>query len=293
MKIGLIDVDGHNFPNLALMKISAFHRNCGDSVEWVNYLDRYDKVYMSKVFTFSNEARVCIQADEVVRGGTGYKMYDNLFCDNVNPDYSLYPQYKEAYGFLTRGCIRKCSWCIVPKKEGAIKPYRDIEEVLQGRKSAILMDNNILASDYGLQQLEKIIRLKCKVDFNQGLDARLVTDEIAKLLSRVKWLKYIRFACDTSAAIEPVIRAIETLNEYGVKSYRMFIYCLVNSDLKEAENRVLSIDHAGAVPFAQPYIDFTPQFNVPDEQKHFARWVNHRATFKSCAWKDYKYNIQE
>jgi tRNA A37 methylthiotransferase MiaB len=219
-------VDGHHFPNLALMKLAACHRQNGDTVEWVNHLERYDKVYQSKVFTFMPDVSVCVQADETVKEGTGYKMYDELFCDDTEPDYSIYPQYPHAYGFLTRGCVRHCPWCIVPKKEGNIRAYRDIETVLQGRKTAILMDNNVLASDFGLQQLEKIIDLKCKVDFNQGLDSRLVTDEIAKLLSKIKWIRFLRFSCDTTPAVEPLLRAIEKLNRYGVKNYRIFVYRL-------------------------------------------------------------------
>jgi radical SAM superfamily enzyme YgiQ (UPF0313 family) len=186
MKIGLIDIDGHNFPNLALMKIANYHRQNGDTVEWVNHLQHYDKIYQSKVFTFTPDNPFAVQADEILKGGTGYKMYNELFCDDTEPDYSIYPQYAHAYGFLTRGCTRNCAWCIVPQKEGGIRPYRDIETVLQGRKTAILMDNNVLASNHGLQQLEKIADLKCKVDFNQGLDSRLVTDEIAQLLSKIK-----------------------------------------------------------------------------------------------------------
>jgi hypothetical protein len=156
MKTGLIDVDGHHFPNLALMKITNYHKSVGDTVEWVNYLERYDKVYQSKVFTFTRDIDTFVQTDEIVKGGTGYKMYDELFCDDREPDYTLYPQYLHAYGFLTRGCIRNCPWCIVPAKEGEIRAYRDIETVLQDRKTAILMDNNVLASNHGLQQLEKI-----------------------------------------------------------------------------------------------------------------------------------------
>jgi radical SAM superfamily enzyme YgiQ (UPF0313 family) len=129
MKIGLLDVDGHNFPNLALMKLANYYRQNGDTVEWVNHLERYDKVYQSKVFTFTDDIKTAVQADEVIRGGTGYKLYGELFCDGTEPDYSMYPQYQHAYGFLTRGCVRNCAWCIVPKKEGGVRAYRDIETV--------------------------------------------------------------------------------------------------------------------------------------------------------------------
>lgn len=137
MKTGLIDVDGHNFPNLALMKIASFHRLRGDTVEWVNCFERYDRVYLSKVFTFTPDFNVCIDAAETVRGGTGYDMSVKLDeeVDRSYPDYSIYPKLddgKTAYGFLTRGCIRKCAWCIVPRKEGMIAPYMDIEEILGG-----------------------------------------------------------------------------------------------------------------------------------------------------------------
>ncbi|KAA6331815.1 hypothetical protein EZS27_019610, partial [termite gut metagenome] len=111
MKIGLIDVDGHNFPNLALMKLAAYHRNLNDTVEWINYLEQYDKVYQSKVFTFTSDVSTFVHADEIIKGGTGYKMYNDLFCDDTEPDYTLYPQFQHAYGFLTRGCTRNCAWC--------------------------------------------------------------------------------------------------------------------------------------------------------------------------------------
>ena len=296
MKIGLIDVDGHSFPNLALMKISAFHKTMGDSVEWVNYLDSYDKVYASKVFTFTPDIRTCIQSDEIVRGGTGYGNYETLFCDDMEPDYYLYPiskwyNNKTAYGFLTRGCIRKCPWCIVPKKEGIVKPYRDIETVLQNRSTAILMDNNVLASDYGLSQIEKIVDLKCKVDFNQGMDSRLVTGEVAKLLSKVKWLRYIRFACDSPEAVDPLISAIEKLNKYGVKNYKIFVYLLVG-DVCEANRRSEIMKNLGVIPFAQPYRDFCNNIEPTDEQKKFARYVNRKEIYKTISWKDYKTSIR-
>ena len=154
MNIGILAVDS-NFPNLALMKISAYHKARGDQVEWYNPLCKYDK---EKVLPIE--------------------------VDRLQPDYSIYNiDSNLSYGFLTRGCPNRCKWCVVPKKEGKISPYMDIEEITAGRKKAILMDNNILASNYGLQQIEKIIKLGIKVDFNQGLDARLITDEIARLLA--------------------------------------------------------------------------------------------------------------
>ena len=162
MKIGLIDVDGHKFPNFALMKIANYHRLQGDTIDRVNHLERYDKVYQSKVFTFTPDVSTIVQTNESIKGGTGYKMYNELFCDDTEPDYSLYPQYEHAYGFLTRGCVRHCPWCIVPKKEGEIRPYRDIEAVLQGRKTAVLMDNNVLASAHGVKNYRIFVYLLVK-----------------------------------------------------------------------------------------------------------------------------------
>jgi len=287
MKIGLIDVDGHKFPNFALMKIANHHRQQGDTVEWVNHFERYDKVYKSKIFTFTPDNSFAVQSDEIVKGGTGYKIYNDLFCDDTEPDYTLYPQYQHAYGFLTRGCIRHCPWCIVPKKEGVIRAYRDIATILQGRKTAILMDNNVLASTHGLQQLEKIIDIGCKVDFNQGLDSKLVTDEIAKTLSKIKWIRFLRFACDTTSAVEPLVKAIEKLNRYGIKNYRIFVYMLVK-DVSEANERCKVLKRLGVNPFAQTYRDYDNNILPTAEQKRFAWYVNQKAVFKATEWENYK-----
>ncbi len=144
MRIGLLDIDGHNFPNLALMKISSYHKSLGDSVEWVNHFYEYEKVYQSKVFTFSPDNGFVVNAREIIKGGTGYDVKIKLepWIERCLPDYSLYPGLKHGYGFLTRGCPNNCSWCVVPRKEGNIHPYSDIEEILQGKKSAVLMHAN-------------------------------------------------------------------------------------------------------------------------------------------------------
>lgn len=228
MNIGLLAVDSH-YPNLALMKISEYHKSRGDKVEWYNPFDHYDKLYMAKVFSFTEDyGQWIVNVDSVEKGGTGYDVSKSLppEIDRLQPDYSIYPSIdnRTAYGFLTRGCPNKCKWCVVPLKEGNITPYMDIEEIsIQGRNKVILMDNNILASDHGLRQIEKIVNLGIKVDFNQGLDARLVTDDIAKLLARVKWIKRIRFGCDTPQQIYECERATSLIDKHGYKGEYFFL----------------------------------------------------------------------
>lgn len=293
MKVGLIAVDS-NYPNLALMKISQYHKNKGDTVEWVSPMFEYDRVYMAKVFTFTDDYYPLINTEEVFKGGTGYDIHSNLpkEIEHVIPDYSLYSQIdnKTAYGFLTRGCPNKCKWCIVPKKEGKITPYMDIEEIaVNGRKNIILMDNNVLASDYGLQQIEKIISMGVRVDFNQGLDARLVTEDIAKLLAKVKWLKHIRFGCDTPGQIAECDRAATLLDKYGYKK-EYFFYCILLNDFKESFERVNYWKKKGKryIPYCQPYRDLDKKEQIiPQWQKDMARWANRRELYKSMDFKDY------
>lgn len=289
-RIGLVDVDGTRFPNLALMKISAFHKSLGDYVEWANPLfGNYDKVYMSKVFTFTPDCTDTYDC-EVEKGGTGYDIQKALpiEIDMIQPDYSLYNITDTAYGFLTRGCPNKCKWCIVPKKEGLIRPYMDIEQISCGMKNAILMDNNILSSEYGLEQLKKIGDMGIHIDFNQGLDARLINEDVARLLGRIKWMKYIRLACDQSSQIPAVENAYQLLHQNGYHG-RVFIYCLIN-DFKESVGRVEYLRrYEWATPFCQPYRDFNnPHQVIPQWQKDMARWANMRACYKSIDLPDYQ-----
>ncbi|WP_109114736.1 radical SAM protein, partial [Bacteroides faecis] len=257
MNIGILAVDS-NFPNLALMKISSYHKARGDNVEWYNPLCSYDKVYMAKVFSFTPDYGYYINTDQIEKGGTGYDMKKILLPDieKAIPDYNLYNIDKAlAYGFLTRGCPNKCKWCVVPTKEGKITPYMDIEEIaVNGRKNIILMDNNVLASDYGLQQIEKIASMGVRVDFNQGLDARLVTDDIARLLAKVKWIKRIRFGCDTPGQIAECERATDLIDKHGYKG-EYFFYCILLSDFKESFERVNHWKNKGGrfLPHCQPY----------------------------------------
>ena len=200
MRIGLLDIDNQAkraniYPNLALCKIAAYHRQQGDTVEWAMPLfEHYDIIYRSKIFNFTQDDDRTYDTELEIRGGTGYDIASRLpqEIDDCQPDYTIYPSILSdtAYGFLTRGCPNKCRWCVVPRKEGAIRPYWEIERVANGRKNVVLMDNNILAAeDYAHEQLEKIIALGLHIDFNQALDARLVTDDFAKQLAKVKWIK--------------------------------------------------------------------------------------------------------
>ena len=281
MLIGLHDSDETDFPNYALMKISAWHKEQGDTVEWWNPLLTYDRVYSSKVFTFTPENPYL--PENTVKGGTGYGIYDELpqEIDDMFPDYSIYPKVDYAIGFLTRGCIRKCPWCVVPKKEGKIRPYRTWQEIKRpDSRDIVFMDNNVLACPHGIEQMKDMIGKGVRVDFNQGLDARLITPEIAEILSKLKWIRQIRMSCDTDAMLDVVLTAIQRLKDCGVKPYRVFVYLLVQ-DVESAERRAIALRDVGADAFAQPYRDFTNNTEPPDELKRFARWVNHKAIFNT------------
>ncbi len=247
MRIGLHDAEreymkNKSFPNYALMKISAWHKAQGDAVEWWNPLYRYDRVYSSKVFDFTPVDPYL--PGDALRGGTGYRdiPIDKTLppeIDDMFPDYSIYPECDYAIGYLTRGCPNNCRWCVVPQKEGKIRAYRGWKEIVrQDTDKLVLMDNNILACEYGINQLESLTGSRYRIDLNQGMDARLVTEQAADILSRLSWIRFIRFSCDQREQIAPVRRAVELLMGRGVRPYRIFIYLLVTSDLADASERV-------------------------------------------------------
>lgn len=281
MKIGLHDGDGNRFPNLALMKLSAWHKARGDTVKWWMPLEEYDRVYSSKVFTFTPENPYL--PENTIKGGTGYGCYDDLppDVDAMFPDYSIYPDCGYAIGFLTRGCIRNCPWCVVPKKEGKIRPYSTWQQIKRpDSRDIVFMDNNVLACQHGVEQIEDMAGQDIRVDFNQGLDARLITPWMAKKLAALKWISFVRMSADTDAMLDVVLTAIDRLAVFGIKPYRTFVYVLVQ-DIPSAERRVLALRDIGANPFAQPYRDFVHNTPPPQEQRDFARWVNDKAIFKT------------
>lgn len=284
MKIALHDNDATGYPNLALMKLSAQAKRDGHSVSWYDPLFPADQVYSSKVFTFSQSSGYLPK--DVVMGGTGYGLRNTLpdCAEHIMPDYSLYG-IDYSIGFVTRGCPRKCAHCFVPDKEGDIRANADVSEFL-AHKKLVLMDNNILAHPHGIKQIEKISRLGVAVDFNQGLDARLIDDAMARVLSRLKWLAPLRLACDHPAMIEPVRKAVECLRWQNVTPARYFCYVLVR-EIPQAVEVVRALKGMNVDPFCQPYRD--PQgTDPPQEQKDFARWVNMKATYKTVSWEDYR-----
>lgn len=295
MNIGLIAVDS-DYPNLALMKISAWHKSQGDSVEWYNPFDQYDIVYMSKIFSFTPDYGQWITNTKHIRkGGTGYDLYSVLpeEMEFVIPDYSIYPSIdnKTAYGFLTRGYLNKCKWCVVPRKEGNIRPYMDVDNVaVDGRTNLVLMDNNVLACDYGLEQIQKIIDRGYRVDFNQALDARLVTDDIAKLLAKVRWIDVIRFGCDTPRQVEECEEAMSMIDSYRKNPAQYLMYTMIGNDFDEALNRLSHWKTFKRVRIvAQPFRDVdNPHQIVPQWQKDMARWAMRREIYTTCDFKDYE-----
>jgi len=285
VRIALHDSENTGYPNLALMKISASEKGKGNSIEWFNPLyGPYDIVFSSKVFTWTKK-NPYLPVDTLL-GGTG-SGYDNELPEEVEhicPDYGLYG-LKQSYGFLTRGCPNKCKWCFVPGKEGEIRANADLDEFVK-HKEVILMDNNVLAHDHGIEQIEKIVRLGLRVDFNQGLDARLIDDPMAKLLGKVKWLHPLRLACDSRAMVEPVRRAVELLRWHNCTPSQYFCYVLVE-DVDDALERVRFLKGIYVYPFCQPYRD-KDGTGPTKKQKDFSRWVNHRAIFRSITWEEYK-----
>lgn len=297
MRIGLHDAEQEymkhkTFPNYALMKISAYHKARGDSVEWWSPMCHYDRVYSSKVFDFTPE-NLYLPPD-AIRGGTGYddiplnqKLPPEI--DAAFPDYSIYPECDYAIGYLTRGCPNHCPWCVVPEKEGGIRPYREWKQVVRpDTNKLVLMDNNILASEYGISQLESMIGSGYAIDLNQGMDARLVNDRIAGILARLTWIRFIRFSCDQIPQIEAIERAAELLGNHGKKPYNLFIYLLVTEDVENAAYRVERLKRLKGISiYAQPERNERKGIIPNALQKEFAQRFIYGRSYLKESWGEY------
>ena len=300
MRIGLIDVDGHNYPNLPLMKISAYHKNRGDEVVWYDamFTGHCDKVYMSKVFSFTSDYQYFVNADDVIKGGSGYcislvngrevfdKAKDKPLPDEIEhtyPDYSLYGIDDTAYGFLTRGCPRGCSFCHVEAKEGrASRKVADLSDFWRGQKNIVLCDPNILACKEWKSLLQQLIDSKAWVDFNQGLDIRLMTEEKAEMLKQIKVANY-HFAWDRYEDKEKVLPKFKMFKEITGIDYRklaVFVLCNFDTTFEQDLERVYTLRDLGF----HPYIMLYDKQNIPKGHnlRKLQRWVNNRIIFAKC-----------
>lgn len=299
MRIGLHDAEQDylkhkTFPNYALMKISAYHKSCGDSVEWWSpiFNRNYDLIYSSKIFDFTPENEYL--PPTAIRGGTGYRdipISQQLppEIDTIFPDYSIYPACDYAIGYITRGCPNHCPWCVVPAKEGAIKPYRTWNQLVRpDSNKLVLMDNNILACEYGIGQLESMIGSGYAIDLNQGMDARLVDESIASILARLKWIRFIRFSCDQIPQIEAIERAAELLEKYGKKPHNLFVYLLVTKDIENAAYRVERLKQLKGINiYAQPERNERKGIIPNALQKEFAQRYVYGRCYKHESWEEY------
>ncbi len=318
--IGLIDVDGHHFPNLCLMKLSAHHKSIGDIVEWyVEDRDMYDIVYMSKVFSdaYSPDIPEPVNTHRVVKGGTGYAIWlegdKEVYhkdldpelpaeIESIYPDYSIYPEYtgygqplkkQTAYGFLTRGCPRGCAFChVVPKEGRCARKVADLSQFWNGQGHICLSDPNILACKEAPDLLRQLAESGATVDFNQGLDARLITPEKAELLARMK-LKTPHFAMDSMDAIAPVQRGLKLYVDAckrvkGKWDWRNAkVFCLTNFDTTHAQDmeRIRVIQNCECWPYTMIY----NKPSAPQITKRLQRWTNNAIAYsKSKDFDEYQ-----
>lgn len=287
MRIGLVDVDGHNFPNLALMKLSTYHKHLGDTVEWANSLEKFDKIYMAKVFTFTKDDTFAYQCEDIVRGGTGYDLTSKLSAEveKMFPDYSLYDCENVAYGYLTRGCPRGCPFCIVAKKEGN-KSYKvaDLKDFWNGQKEIKLLDPNILACPDWKDLMQQLIDSKANVDFTQGLDIRLMTSEKAGLIRQCK-VKMLHFAWDNPNDLLTLEKLKEYCDAFGLTQRKKSVYVLTNYNSSHEQDlwRVNVLRELGYTPYVMIY----DKFNAPKITRLLQRYVNNRYIFWSTTFKQY------
>ena len=312
MRIGLIDVDGHNFPNIPLMKIAAWHKKQGNHVEWYDpmFSGHMDKVYVSKVFSFSPDFEYFIDADEVVYGGSGYcislvngkEVYDKskdiplpAEIEHIMPDYSLYGIEDTAYGRLTIGCPRGCHFCHVEAMQGrASRKVADLSEFWNGQKNIVLCDPNILACREWKDLLQQLIDSKAWVDINQGLDIRLMTEEKAEMLKQIK-IKQWHFAWDRyqdKEKIIPKFKMFKEITNINERSLIVYVLCNYDTTLEQDLERIYTLREMGYWAYVMLY----DKEHIPSGHilKKLARWVNNRYIFAKCErFEDYLNGSEE
>jgi hypothetical protein len=256
------------------------------------FSDMYEKVYASKIFAFSQMPQLPANA---MIGGTGIDFFNRLPAEiEAAPiSYTLYPKCNYHLGFSMKGCRFACKFCCVPKKEGRPYKYSVIDEILtnpNGGNRLMLLDNDFFGGDWE-ENLNRIIELKLKVCFVQGLNIRILTADQATLLAKCNYTnskfnqKYLTFAWDRFNDGKLIHKGIKICNDAGIPCNHMQFFVLIGFDTTPEQDyeRVMTLREAGCMPFVMPYKRDDPY------QKHFARWVNNRAVFKTCSWENYKY----
>ena len=293
MNILLIDGDHMDFPNLALMKISAYHKQQGDKIGF--HIQNPDKVYISCVFDWNAPYVLGISKlfnCPVEIGGSGVDLELTLSdeIEHITPDYKLYGIHY-SMGFTSRGCDRNCPWCLVPKKEGSFKEHTEISEFYVPRfRKLRLLDNNFLQSSKWYEKLREIIARKIRVDFNQGLDIRLIDREKAGILASCHYsdTKFkrprLRFAFDLPQLEDQVIEGINKLLAEDIKAHHLFFYilCGYNTSFEEDYHRFEVLKNLGVLPFIMIYNNKHGDKRLRD----FARWVNQRH-YNWVPWEKY------
>lgn len=288
MRIGLIDVDNFNkkakFPNLALMKLSAYHKSIGDYVEWYDsfvWQNPYDIVYQAKVFDFSPEPDLVIYANKIIKGGVAYSLENKLpkNIEHIYPDYELYEIKDKAYGFMTRGCPRNCSFCNVTEHQGNIsRKVANLSEFWNGQKEIVLLDPNLTACKDHEELFNQLINSKATIDYTQGIDIRTMTKERAELLKKTKF-KVLHFAWDNYElkTYEKLKQAREWLD---IDKRKLVVYVLVNfnTTIEQDLERIYKLKELEY----SPYIMIYDKFNATKTHRNMARWVNNRFIWHSC-----------
>ena len=312
MDVALVDVDNRDrlndcFPNLALMKLSAFHKSRGDRVQWFEPLEmrHFDRAYLSKVFSFTPDFDYFIDADEIIKGGTGYaiEIKDGRECfdkakhgnlpeeiEHIFPDYSIYGITDTAYGFMSRGCPRGCGFCHVKDKEG-LKSYKvaDLSEFWNGQKYIELMDPNTLACSEWRDILGQLADSGATVNFNQGVDIRLMTEAKAEAIKAVK-TKRIHFAFDRyedGPIIKPRLEQFSKVSGFDHHKVSVYVLCNFNTTIEQDLERIMFIR---SIDF-QPYVMLYDKANIKrgSELLKLQRWVNSPFIFWTCpTFEEYK-----
>jgi len=276
------------------MKLCAWHKAQGDEIYLNTPLmeNLCDIKYASYVFTHSIKDH---HPDTIV-GGTGIDIHATLpdEIEHIMPDYETY-KCDYAMGFASRGCPNKCKFCFVPKKEGPIRANAHPDEfVLPKHKHVMFLDNNIIASPNCNEVMEWCINFKGSVDFNQGLDCRLIDGPMANVLGKIKIRPYIRLAVDTDASKKPFEKAYKYLKNAGVRFHPGCVMVLIGQTgtlTQQDFDRIMWVDSFGDTdPYAMVFMPPTarPGWRPAPMLRYFSQWVNQKAIFRSCTWEEFK-----